>query len=111
MPDIVVTWPKNRTLNSYLYELEQAVQENRFICYRVARLPRVRMGDQCYVVHDGFIRGYNIIRDATYMDDVIDPITNERMDSGYYILRYPEWREIEPVEMEGFRGFRYRVVV
>lgn len=106
--DIVITWPKKRSLNSYLVELENAERDGCVINFRVPTLPKGK-AERCYVVHDGAIRGYNLIvsieRQENYM--VLDPLTGEYWPSGNYIVRWPKWHDIEPIPMKGFQGYRY----
>lgn len=108
MSDIIITWPKKRTLESYLDELDKACEAGLTIHYRVASKPRVEAGDRCFMVHDGAIRGWNIILGVAHRDDVIDPISGTRMKPGWYIERDPLWHPMDnSLEMAGFRGYRY----
>lgn len=114
-PDLIITWPKSRPLKSYLEELARAKAGGLVINYRVARPPVVGFGDwcgrphRCYAVHDGAVRGYNEILYVTHREegDVTDPTTGQSWPAGDYIVRDPEWHPVEPVPMQGFRGFRY----
>jgi hypothetical protein len=118
MPDIdlVITWPKTRPLYSYLRELSKAQDAGELINYRIARPPsdewRLQLAyrsARCFIVHDGFIQGYNRIRgiEEKGENEVTDPITGAFWPSGWYIVREPEWHPIEPIPMKGFRGWRY----
>lgn len=115
--DIVVTWPKTRPLAAYLLELKKAAAEGLVINYRVSRLPRWPEGvmrnwlrrPRCYMVYDGFVRGYCEIVDACYKPDgrVLDPHTGGFMRAGAFIVRDPEWHRVAPVPMKGFQGWRW----
>lgn len=116
--DIILTWPKGRALASYLLELRKAEAEALNINYRIARPPRqpfVYYGDdraaRCYMVHDGMIRGYNEIIDVVERGGREVRGVAERADEwwppGWYVVRDPKWYSIAPIEMAGFRGFRY----
>lgn len=123
MKDIIVTWPKDRPLQSYLDELEKAARDNKVINYRVHKPPGGVIGEnvvsvsfrysakppRCYMVHDGYIRGYNDVLEVTYKGrgDVTDPITGQGMRAGWYIVRNPKWHPINLIPMSGFQGFRY----
>lgn len=112
MSDIVVTWPKSRSLQSYIDELERAALEKKLILYRVGGMPRRLMaGDRCYMVHSSQVRGWVEVYDLRFPNEgqpPIDPITGERMGEGAYIVRSPIWnRLVQPIPMEGFQGVRY----
>ena len=111
MTDIVVTWPKSRTLDSYLEELERAVDLGLEINFRVSSFPKQKV-DRCFVVHDGAVRGWNrILRLEWIADKKVSRVRNDSWagfwPAGYYIVRDPEWHSIEPVPMKGFQGWRY----
>lgn len=119
--DIVVTWPKTRSLQSYLDELERAEELGLRINYRVARLPRWSeetlnldsLAARCYVVHDGAIRGWNdIITAEWYEDNEVSRVENDAWagfwPAGWYVVRDPHWYPIDPiVSMKGFQGWRW----
>lgn len=119
--DIVATWPKIRTLESYLEELERAEDLGLFINFRVANLPKwgptpthpiVRQIPFCYMVHDGYVRGYNVIKDAVYHQaNTVSRVENDSWAGcwppGNYIVRYPHWNPITPTPMKGFQGWRW----
>jgi hypothetical protein len=122
--DIIVTWPKQRPLESYLHELREADKYNQDINYRVACLPKWPDAiedhgwigwsygvehPRCYMVHDGYIRGWCKLRGATWKTNgrVLDPSTGGFMKAGWYIVRDPEWHAIKPVPMQGFQGWRW----
>ena len=115
MTDICITWPKTRPLESYLIELDRAIALHRTINYRVSSQPKkVTPGDYCFVVHDGYVRGYNVITGVNYYnDDVIsrvpsDPLWPGGWPAGWYVVRAPDWHElIDPVARKGFQGYRY----
>ncbi len=107
MTDLVITWPKTRPLDSYLEECEKAAEAGFVVNYRVANRPDVEIGDRCYVVYDGAVRGWQVIYGCWWRDDVTDPTTGRLMKPGYYVVRDPAWNPIEPIPMKGFQGFRY----
>lgn len=111
LSNIVITWPKSRPLESYLAECERANGRSHFINFRVPRLPRCRFpGQQCFVVHDGYIRGWQYVVDCVHKGDhqVTDPLTGAYWPAGYYIVRDPTWHGLrQPIEMKGFQGWRY----
>jgi hypothetical protein len=107
--DIVMTWPKTRTLASYVAELRRAVVEGLVINYRVPSVPKVEI-QRCYMVHDGQIRGWmNVLNEQCgWRDDVVDPVTGVLMKPGLYIVRDPHWHPMTYTRpMRGFQGWRY----
>lgn len=113
--DIVITWPQTRTLESYLDACARAKDAGEVINYRVRNPPEVDFGawadrrGRVYVVHGGFVRGYNDWLYTTYREtgEVLDPVTGGFWPPGVYLVRDPAWHPIEPVPMRGFRGWRY----
>jgi hypothetical protein len=106
--DIVVTWPKSRTLDDYVTELAKAKDDGKVINFRVANRPNVQPGDRCYMVHDGAIRGWTKVLEVRRSRIVVNVKTGEHMAPGLFIVRDPEWHALdEPIPMKGFQGFRY----
>lgn len=107
MIDIVVTWPKARALDDYLGELQSAVNLDLEINYKVPTLPR-EIPRRCFMVHSGYVRGYNVVRGMGERDDVIDPKTGAPFPRGLYIIRNPRWYPLDDqIPMRGFQGWRY----
>jgi hypothetical protein len=106
--DLVVTWPKSKSLSAYLKELERAVAERRMINFRVPSCPSITP-ERCYMVHDGQIRGYNLVRGIVYRGEgeVARVEGGGFWPEGWYIVRAPEWHPILPIPMRGFQGYRY----
>lgn len=113
MNDIILTWPKKRSLDSYLKECEKAAQMGRIVGYSAQNRPRSQRGDRSYMVHDGAIRGWleitQVISYESHSPDFVDPSTGKVWRGGgrWIIVRNPVWHRIEPIPMKGFRGFRY----
>lgn len=110
MSAIVVTWPKTRPLRSYLRELARAADGDQVINFRVPGHPPVKPGERCYMVHDGFVRGYNTVLRVEHRaaGEVTDPVTRRPWPAGWYVVRDPVWHALEkPVRMDGFRSWRY----
>lgn len=108
MSDIILTWPKSRSLESYLREVRRAHSEGLVVNFRVRHAPDVTEGDRCYMVHDGVVRGWMKILGVQESSRVIDPITQRSM-SGLFVVREPLWHPMDPPlrRMPGFRGYRY----
>lgn len=111
MSDIIITWPSSRPLESYIEQILSAgAAGNKHINFRVARLPKYAgPGDRCYVVHSGFVRGYNVIIECRPIEEdiVLDPLTDEFWPAGNYIVRDPAWYPITPSAYKGFQGWHY----
>lgn len=108
-------WPKTRSLQSYLDELEAAVEAEQVINYRVARPPSwdaIAQRPRCYIVHDGAVRGYNWILYVEYRGEgEVARVKNDAFagfwPASTYIVRDPQWYPVEPVPMRGFQGWRW----
>lgn len=108
--DIAITWPKTRLLDSYLAELKEADAKGLVINYRVPTYPKkLNVGDRCYIVYDNIVRGWNEVLGIEHKDDVIDPISGQKMRPGIFVVRNPYWFCEFGIDrlMESFRGFRY----
>lgn len=111
MADIILTWPKGRTLESYVMALGEAFHNDELINFRVSNLPAKEafQGDRVYMVHDGHIRGYNWLYGYAMRleNEVKDPVSGAFWPAGKYIVRLPGWKAIDPIPMKGFQGWRY----
>lgn len=109
--DLVITWPKRRSLQSYLAELDKAERYGQLINFRLGSKPKLEQFERCYMVHDGAIRGWNEVIAVEYKpaDTVRDPFTGGYWPGGTYIVRHPFWHPVDPIPMKGFQGYRYYV--
>jgi hypothetical protein len=112
--DLLITWPKKRSFESYLKVLAYAAERGEVINFRIARLPKLGFLDwsgrnkRCYVVYDGAVRGYNEILDLLHLDaDEVSGYYGESWGAGNYIVRDPLWYPVEPVPHRGFQGWHY----
>lgn len=109
--NIIITWPKTRTLESYVEECAKACELSQEINFRVPARPKeARVGDRCYVVYDGFVRGWHEILVVNWRDEgVVRDRSGSFWPAGWYIVRHPlyhPWLD-DPVPMRGFQGVRY----
>jgi hypothetical protein len=107
--DIVLTWPKKVPYAEYVRELDRAAREDKSILFKVPTLPiKARIGDRCYMVYDGRLRGWSVI---LYFDDEAQPDgvrPGDTWEKGKYIVRSPVWHELQDLPLvRGFQGFRY----
>jgi hypothetical protein len=93
MTDIVVTLPRQYGLD-HLHDKNQACFEGLTTWWDFARLPKkLESTDKVFVVFDGEVLQYFTILEI-----------NKEEKKVYF----EEVREIKPIQMKGFQGFRYR---
>lgn len=123
MEDLILTWPKERPLTSYIDELTRAERLGQYINFYVKDPPRgVINGNtvgvdfrassrkpKAYMVHTGYIRGHNEILGVVWRTgNEVSKIGGGFWKAGWYIVRDPAWYPLEElIEMRGFQGFRY----
>lgn len=108
--NIVVTWPKSRTLEDYLAQLMRARDAGETAFFKVSGTPGgIEEGDRCYHIHDGAVRGFLPIIGVVKFDGdaPTDEVTGEQFAPGIYVARRPDWTWVHPHPMKGFQGFRY----
>lgn len=107
MSDILLTWPKTRSLSGYLASLVQAREDDKLIFFRVPSKPNVKHGDRAYMVYDGYVRGYShVIAPAVVnASDIVNPGTGEVMGEGLFVVRSPM---LFPMPYEGVCGDPFR---
>lgn len=112
--DLILTWPKNRSLESYLLEMKRAERAGLVVNYRVHHPPKSDdPWGRCYMVHDGAVRGYSRIIEVVHR--AAGEVSRVGSDSwegfwpeGWYIVREAVFTLLdEPIPYKGFRGFRY----
>jgi hypothetical protein len=111
--DILVTWPKARTLESYLSACAEAEVDGKVVNFRVEREITIRgIKRRCYRVYDGRVRGWLEIIGCQWREkDVVERVDSEGMwPSGWYIVCDPQWHSIpdnHQLSMRGFQGWRW----
>lgn len=103
--DIVVTLPKSVSWGDYSKELDKVKDGKEVMNFKVRSFPKTGVGKRCYIVHNGFVRGWMEIVGMS-KEDFICSTTGKRW-SGKFIQRSGPFHEIEPIPMKGFQGFRY----
>ena len=110
--NILSTIPKSR-YNSWLecfYDLNESdgSDEGGFWLINVQALPtKTKVGDFCYMIYDGYIRGYFSIVDMKWTEDCrsFHRIGKKR---NTYSLVMCNWHSLTlPMEAKGFQGYRY----
>lgn len=109
MSDIIITIPKSVSWETWLAEAE-AVEADPDAClnFRVANKPKsAGPGDKCFVVHDGFIRGYHVIKHIADRPGFQCQTTGKHWAPGTYIMRSGKFHRVKPMSFDGFQGWRY----
>lgn len=100
-----VTVPKKVDWSRYQDELTKA-EAGELLNFRVPHEPkRVRVGDICYIVNDGRVRGFHVVCGVGYQDGFECSTTGEHWRAGWYIQRTGKFYECD-FKMVGFRGYR-----
>ena len=103
--DIIITIPKGTSWDDYKKELV-AAENGEIMNFKVTNFPtKASVGSKCYVVYDGKVMGYMLISGMSEKSFVCST-TGKHWD-GKFIERSGKFYPTDPVEMPGFRGFRY----
>ena len=105
--DIVITIPSSTDWNEYKKELDAAENDGQILNYKVTAFPKhAGVGSKCYVVHKGYIRGYQIISGFSVQD--FQCTTTGKYWAGKFIQRSGKFYKLDKqIACTGFRGFRY----
>ena len=103
--DIIITIPKNIKWEDYEKELEKVKDGSEVINYKVNNLPKINIGDKCYIVYNGFIKGYMFIVGFGKKEFICS--TTGTKWQGNFIERSGKFYKIKQIPMKGFQGFRY----
>lgn len=105
MPSIIITLPKKIKWEEYIHELDQA-EKGAIMNFKVNNFPSVVKGDKCYLIHNGYIKGYMLIHGLSEKDFTCTTTGNKW--SGKFIERTGKFYYLDnPIPMTGFQGFRY----
>lgn len=106
--DIIHTIPKAKEpdLEQYL----DKIGSNSRHFYQTSRQPtQLRVCDRCWIVHDGYVRGYFYVTDVFYSEvPVRNPIKDYDSPPGWYVEKGSTFNRVDPEPMTGFQGWRYR---
>jgi hypothetical protein len=111
MSDIIVTTPKTEMANS-AREAQDCIQAGGGFYFRrfCVKPAGVKVGDRVFYVEDGYIRGYAVVCDIFYSNGMTCDTTGRKWPYGWYLkMRADSWKWIEPIAMNGFRGWRHMV--
>ena len=105
--DILITIPKTVKWEDYQKELDMAADGSYQLNYQVRHFPRhTSVGDRCYVVHTGYVRGYMIISGFSEKPFTCQT-TGKKYDGNKFIQRTGKFFKIKPHPKTSFRGFQY----
>lgn len=104
--DVIITLPKNIKWDDYEKELEKVKDGNEVMNFKVNHLPNTSVGNKCFIVHDGFIKGWMNIVGLSKKDFTCS--TTGKHWKGSFIERSGPFNYIDPIPMKGFQGFRYK---
>lgn len=104
--NIIITLPSDISWEDYKKELSFVEDETNVMNYKVGRLPKtVEIGDKCFLVHKGFIKGWMKI--CGMKEHGFKCSTTGKYWEGNFIQRTGKFNYIEPISMTGFQNFRY----
>ena len=104
---IIITVPKSIKWEDYEKELKAVEDYSQVMNYKVPTIPKDIEGiKRCYVVYDGFIRGWQeVVGYETGKE--FDCTTTGKNWKGNFIQRSGPFHKIGPIPMKGFMGWRY----
>lgn len=103
--DIIVTIPKSISWKEYEKELIAVRDGSKILNFKTAHFPNIKIGNRCYLLHDGEIKGWMKIVGFEENDFTCE-VTGKKW-KGKFIQRSGPFHYITPIEMKGFQGFRY----
>ena len=105
---IIITLPKSVKWDDYEKELDAVKDYKQVMNYKVSSIPKdIDQIKRCYLVHDGFIKGWQEIV-GHEKGKTFDCTTTGKNWSGNFIQRSgPFHYLIKPIPMKGFMGWRY----
>ena len=86
-------------------ELDKVKGGEEIINFKVNNFPKINVGCKCYLVHDGFIRGWMEVVGLSEKEFTCS--TTGKKWVGKFIERSGPFHNIDPILMKGFQGFRY----
>jgi hypothetical protein len=103
--DIIITIPKSISWDNYVKELKKA-EDGEIMNFKVNAYPKTCKGCKCYLVYDGYIRGYMIISGLSEKEFTCT--TTNKQWKGKFVERTGKFFKLDkPIKMKGFQGFRY----
>ena len=104
--DIIITLPAKIEWSDYQKEIEKVTNSDEFMFFKVASFPKnTVVGERCYIVHRGYIKGWMKIAYIGNHDFVCS--TTGKTWEGKFIARNGKFNPIAPIKMKGFQNWRY----
>lgn len=107
MTDWIITIPQTIKWMDYMEEVN-AVEDGKMVMnYRLPHKPSAQVGDRCFIVWFGRVRGWMQIVGVGPRHGFACETTGKVWPDGWYIQRSGEFHILHPQpEMKGFRGIR-----
>lgn len=104
---IVITLPATEQWDMYEKEIERVKDYSQVMNFKVPFFPKgVGIGDRCYVVHDGVVKGWMEI--VGMEEKEFTCTTTGKKWVGKFIMRSGPFHKLDrEIRMKGFQGFRY----
>lgn len=104
---LAITIPASVKWEDWEAEVAHAIAYDEVLNFKVNAFPTyVKPGDRCYVIHQGFVKGYQII--AGFSEQEFQCTTTGICYEGKFVQRFPKFYRLETeYPMKGFQGFRY----
>lgn len=67
--DIIISLPKDRRWSEYINYFIKLKTNTQTLDVVVGSVPKTTTGNKCYIVYDGFLRGYMIINKLTESEE------------------------------------------
>lgn len=104
---IIITLPSSEKWEDYEHELDKVKNYSNVMNFKVHNFPKgIKEGDKCYIVHQGFIKGWMEI--VGFSEKEFTCNTTDKKWRGKFIERSGPFHYLaEKVPYKGFQGFRY----
>lgn len=104
---IIITLPSSVTWKNYEDELKNVENYKQVLNFKVSHFPKgIHAGDKCYVVHQGFVKGWMEI--VGFSEKQFTCSTTKKKWDGKFIERSGPFHYLnEKIPYKGFQGFRY----
>jgi len=104
---IIITLPSQIRWRDYEEELKKVENYSQVLNFKVPHFPKgINKGDKCYIVHQGFVKGWMEIVGFSEKQFVCST-SNKKWD-GKFIERSGPFHYLnEKIPYKGFQGYRY----
>ena len=108
--DIIVTTPRNQRATAEQEAKDCIAQGGGFYFRNLGtRTPKyLEIGDRCFYVENGAIRGFCLVKAITTEPEMICDTSGREFGPGVYVfMDATTWFWVVPIPMVGFQGWRY----